>query len=91
MFSETIFKHFETVYNSKIESLVEPAIEIQSSDKVSSVINEISNNDVYDVYCIAGNSILTTNIRTMLEAKDISDMAIQSFLYPVPSILYGKA
>lgn len=80
MITETIFEHLKDISNSQIDSHIAPAIEINPTSTVSQVINEITKNDVYDVFCMEGNSVLTTNVRSLLTAKDIEDMSIRPFL-----------
>ena len=86
MITETIYEHLKDIYNSSVGPLVSPAVEIEPTFTVSQVINEISKNNVYDVFCLEGNSVLTTNVRTLLKAKDIDDMNIRSFLTPISSL-----
>ncbi|MFB5630011.1 MAG: CBS domain-containing protein [Nitrosopumilaceae archaeon] len=86
MITETIYEHFKDIYNSNVASLISSAIEIKPTFTVSQVINEISKNNVYDVFCLDGGSVLTTNVRTLLKAKDIDDMNIRSFLTPISSL-----
>ncbi len=86
MITETIYEHLKDIYNSKVATLISPAIEIESSFSVSKVMNQISNNNVYDVFCLEGNSVLTTNVRALLAAKDITDMNIRPFLSTILSL-----
>ena len=86
MITETIYEHLKDIYNSKVATLISPAIEIDSSFTVSKVMNQIFNNNVYDVFCLDGNSVLTTNVRALLAGKDISDMNIRPFLSPISSL-----
>jgi len=83
MITETIYEHLKDVYNSKVGPLVGPAIEIDPSFTVSKIMSEISKNDTYDVFCMDGNSVLTTNVRALLSGKNISTMPIRSFLSPI--------
>jgi len=83
MITETIYEHLKDIYNSKVVSLLSPAIEIDPSFTVSRVIHDITNNDVYDVFCMEGGSVLTTNVRALLAGKDIADMKISPFLSPI--------
>lgn len=62
---------------------------IEPSYSISRVINNISKSGAYDVFCLAGNSVLTTNVRALLVGKDISDMPIKSFLYPIHPLSIG--
>ena len=77
MITETIYGHLKDIYNSKVGPLVSPAIEIDPSFTVSQVMSEISKNDTYDVFCLEGNSVLTTNVRSLLAGKNISNMNIR--------------
>ena len=86
MITETIYEHLKDIYNSKVATLISPAIEIDSSFTVSKVMNQIFKNNVYDVFCPDGNSVLTTNVRALLAGKDISDMNIRPFLSPISSL-----
>ena len=86
MITETIYEHLKDIYNSKVGTLISPAIEIDFSFTVSKVMNQIFKNNVYDVFCLDGNSVLTTNVRVLLAGKDISDMNIRPFLFPISSL-----
>jgi len=86
MITETIYEHLKDIYNSKVATLISPAIEIDSSFTVSKVMNQIFKNNVYDIFCLDGNSVLTTNVRALLAAKDISDMNIRPFLSTILSL-----
>jgi len=86
MITETIFEHLKDIRNSKIGPHIIPAIEIDPSLTVSKVMSKISKNDVYDVFCLEGKSTLTTNVRSLLAAKDIADMKIRPFLNTITSL-----
>lgn len=84
MITETLYEHLKDIYNSEVGPLVSPAILIEPSFTVSRVIHDITNNNVYDVFCMEGDHVLTTNVRTLLGGKDIADMNISPFLSTVP-------
>jgi CBS domain-containing protein len=86
MITETIYEHLKDIYNSKVGPLVSPAIEIDPSFTVSQVMSIISKNDTYDVFCLEGNSVFTTNVRSLLAGKNISNMKIRPFLSPIHSL-----
>jgi predicted transcriptional regulator len=86
MITQTIYEHFKEISNSQVGLHITPAVEIDPTFTVSEVMNEISKNDVYDVFCIEGNSVLTTNVRSLLAAKDIEDMKIRPFLNTITSL-----
>ena len=83
MFTELIYQHLKDIYQTKVDSLTSPAVIINSSDTVSQVIHKISKNGIYDVFCLESGSVLTTNVRTLLAGKDIEDMKVGPFLYPI--------
>lgn len=87
MITETIYEHLKDIYNSEVGTLVSPTILIEPSFTVSRVIHELTNNNVYDVFCMEGNHVLTTNVRSLLGGKDIADMNISPFLSPVPFLV----
>lgn len=80
MITETIYEHLKDISNSQIGPYITPAVEINHTFTISQVMNEISKNNAYDVFCMEGNSVLTTNVRALLTAKDIADMKIGPFL-----------
>ena len=84
MITETIYEHLKDIYNSEVGTLVSPTILIEPSFTVSRVIHDLTNNNVYDVFCMEGDHVLTTNVRTLLGGKDIADMNISPFLSTVP-------
>lgn len=83
LITETIYEHLKDIYNYKVDPLVSPAIEIDPSLTVSRVIHDITNNNVYDVFCMDRGTVLTTNVRALLAGKDIADMKISPFLSPI--------
>lgn len=86
MISDSIYDHFKEISNAKIKSLIGTVTIIEPSFTVSQVINEISKNDAYDAFCLEKNSVLATNIRELIRGKDITDMKIRPFLYPIQSL-----
>ena len=84
MITETILEHLKDIYNFKVDSLVTPAIEIQPSNTVSDTINKIIKNNVYDIFCMDGDHVLATNVRTLLGGKNIADMNVGPFLSAIP-------
>ena len=86
MISDTIYEHLQDINHKKIGPLVEPVIIVEPTSSVSKVINMLSKDDSYDVFCLDGKSVLTTNIRSLLPGKDIADMKVQSFLETIPAL-----
>ena len=84
MISDTIYEHLRDIQSAKVKPLISKATTIEPSDILSSVISKISKNNAYDVFYLNGKSTLSTNIRTLLNAKNITAMKVESFLYPIP-------
>ncbi|MBM3895503.1 MAG: CBS domain-containing protein [Thaumarchaeota archaeon] len=83
MLADTIYEHFKDIYHSKLP-LPQKAVVVNPSSTVSNVIKQISNSDVYDVFCLEGNSVYSTNVRALLSASNILDAIIRPYLYAVP-------
>jgi CBS domain-containing protein len=84
MITDTIYEHLKEVQSTKVKSLISKAVTIEPTDTLSSVINKISKNNAYDVFHLNGKTTLSTNIRALLNAKNITMMKVESFLYPIP-------
>jgi len=84
MITDTIYEHLRDVQSAKIKPLISKATTIDPSDTLSTVIGKISKNNAYDVFYLNGKSTLSTNIRALLNAKNITSMKVESFLYPIP-------
>jgi predicted transcriptional regulator len=87
MITDTIYEHLRDVQATKVKSLISKATTIDPSDTLSNVIARISKNDAYDVYYLNGKSTLSTNVRVLLNAKNITTMKVESFLYPIPYVM----
>ena len=85
MLADTIYDHFKDIYHSKLPPSQKAAI-TSPKNTISEVINEISNSDAYDVFCMQENAVYTTNVRELLSAKNVSNMAIKPYLYSIPSL-----
>lgn len=86
MISDTIHEHMQDIQLIKVKSLISKAITIEPTDTLSSVINKITKNNSYDVFYLKGKSVLSTNTRALLNAKNINKMKVESFLYPIPHV-----
>ncbi len=84
MITDTIHEHLRDIQSTKIKPLISKATIIDPSDTLSTVIGKITKNDAYDVFYLNGKSTLSTNVRTLLNAKSITTMKVESFLYPIP-------
>ncbi len=86
MLSDTIYEHLKDIHQKKVSSLIEPVIVIEPSLSVSKVVNKLSKNNSYDVFCLNGKSVQTANVRSLLPGKDIADMQVKPFLETIPSL-----
>lgn len=86
MISDTIHEHMQDIQLIKVKSLISKATTIEPTDTLSSVINKITKNNSYDVFYLKGKSVLSTNTRALLNAKNINKMKVESFLYPIPHV-----
>ncbi|MEX0656396.1 MAG: CBS domain-containing protein [Nitrosopumilaceae archaeon] len=85
MLADTIYEHFKDIYNSKLPA-AQKAVIVNPSSTVSEVIKQISNSDVYDAFCLEGNSVYATNVRELLSATNLSNTTIRPYLYAIPSL-----
>ncbi len=86
MITDTIYEHLKDIQSIKIKSLISKPTIIQPDETLSSVINKITRSKAYDVFCLNGKSTLSTNILSLLNAKNITSMKVGPFLSPVPYI-----
>ncbi|HSB83597.1 MAG TPA: CBS domain-containing protein [Nitrosarchaeum sp.] len=86
MITDTIHTHMKDIQSTKIKSLISRAITIEPTDTLSHVINKITKNNSYDVFYLKDKKVLSTNIRALLNAKNINSMKVESFLYPIPHV-----
>ena len=86
MITDTIYEHLQDIQSVKIKHLISKATLIEPSDKLSTVIGKILKDNVYDVFYLDGKSVLSTNVRALLNAKNIIKMNVEPFLYPIPHL-----
>jgi CBS domain-containing protein len=86
MITDTIYEHLKDIQSTKIKDIISKPTTIEPTETLSSVINKIIRNESYDVFCIHGKTTLSTNILSLLNAKNITSMKVESFLYPVPYV-----
>ncbi len=84
--SQISYEHLKEVREQKIEDLIKPTIAIEPSFTISRVIGMMIQNDSYDVFCVNGDSLLTTNARDLLTSRDIPDMKIGPLLHNIRTI-----
>jgi CBS domain-containing protein len=86
MITDTIYEHLKDVQSTKVKNLISKPTIIEPTETLSSVINKIARNKSYDAFCIQGKTTLSTNILSLLNAKNITSMKVEPFLSPVPYI-----
>jgi len=86
MITDTIHAHFGDIQSTKIKHLISKATTIEPTDTLSHVIGKITKNNAYDVFYLDNKKVLSANVRTLLNAKNITTMKIESFLYPIPHV-----
>ncbi|MDH5697463.1 MAG: CBS domain-containing protein [Nitrosopumilus sp.] len=84
--TDEIYGYLGDIQTVKVKPLITKSITIKPSDIISGVIDKISKNDSYDVFYFNGKSMLSTNTRILLDAKNISKMDVESLLYSIPHI-----
>ena len=86
MITDTIYEHLQDIQSTKVKALITKATMVEPSETLSKVIGRILKNNVYDVFYLDGKSVLSTNVRILLNAKNITKMKVESFLYPIPHL-----
>jgi len=86
MITDTIYEHLREVQSTKVKDLMSKPTIIEPTETLSYVINKITRNKAYDAFCMDGKTTLSTNILSLLNAKNITSMKVESFLSPVPYI-----
>ncbi len=86
MITDTIYEHLKDIQSTKIKNIISKPTIIEPTETLSSVINKITRNKAYDVFCISGKTTLSTHILSLLNAKNITSMKVEPFLSPVPYV-----
>lgn len=86
MITDTIHAHMQDIQSTKVKSLISKATTVKPTDTLSGVINKITMDNSYDVFYLKDKNVLSTNIRSLLNAKNINKMKVESFLYPIPHV-----
>ena len=86
MIADTIHEHLKDIQTTKIKNLISKPTIIEPSETLSSVINKINRNKSYDAFCMNGKSTLSTNVLSLLNAKNITTMKVEPYLSPVPYV-----
>ena len=86
MITDTIHEHLKDIQSTKIKNLISKATIIEPNETLSSVINKINRNKSYDAFCINGKTTFSTNILSLLNAKNITTMKVEPYLSPIPHV-----
>jgi len=86
MITDTIYEHLKDVQSTKVKNITSKPTIIEPTDTLSSVISKIARSNSYDVFCMNGKTTLSTNVLSLLNAKNITTMKVEPFLSPVPYI-----
>ena len=86
MITDTIHEHLQDIQSTKIKSIISKPTIIEPTETLSSVINKINRNKSYDAFSINGKSALSTNILSLLNAKNITTMKVEPYLSPIPYV-----
>jgi len=86
MITDTIYEHLKDIKSAKVRDIISKPTIIEKTETLSSVINKITRNNAYDVFCMNGKTTLSTNILSLLNAKNITSMKVEPFLSPVPYV-----
>lgn len=86
MITDTIHAHMRDIQSTKVKSLISKATIIEPTDTLSHVISKITRDNSYDVFYLKDKKIFSTNIRALLNSKNIDSMKVESFLYPIPHV-----
>lgn len=86
MITDTIHEHLKDIQSIKVKKIITKPTIIEPTETLSSVINKITRNKAYDVFCLHGKTTLSTNLLSLLNAKNITSMKVEPFLSPVPYI-----
>lgn len=86
MISDTIHEHLKDIQTTKIKDIISKPTIIESTDTLSSVINKITRNKSYDAFYINSKTTFSTNILSLLNAKNITSMKVEPYLSPIPYI-----
>ena len=86
MITDTIHEHLKDVQSTKIKNIISKATIVEPTETLSSVLSKITRAKSYDVFCFNGKTTLSTNVLSLLNAKNITSMKVEPFLSTVPHI-----
>jgi predicted transcriptional regulator len=80
MNAKVTYDHLKVIRENRADQALSKATIIDPSFTISKVIGIMNENDVYDVFCMKGNSIFTINVKDLLAVRDIPKMKAGSLL-----------
>ena len=86
MSSQITYGQLKEVRERKISKLVKPATIVEPTFSMSKTIGMMLRKDSYDVFCMKGREILTTNARELLTSRDLQNMNVLPILHKAQSI-----
>ena len=83
---QIVYAHLKDVRDLKVSRLAKPTTIVDSSFSISKIIGVIDKTDSYDVFCMNGREVLTTNARELLTSKDVESMKVTPLLRPIQAL-----
>ncbi|MBI3640336.1 MAG: CBS domain-containing protein [Thaumarchaeota archaeon] len=80
MNAKVTYDHLKVVREKRTDQVLSKATTIDPSFTISKVISIMNENDVYDVFCMKGNSVFTINVKDLLAVRDTQKMKADSLL-----------
>jgi CBS domain-containing protein len=86
MSSQIIYGQLKEIREHKVSKIVKPATIVEPTFSVSKTIGMMLRNDSYDVFCMNGREVLTTNARELLTSRDLQNMNVLPILHKAQPI-----
>ncbi len=86
MIYDVIYDHLKEIRQTQVRTIQSVVTITAPEHTVSQTIDKIVKNDSYDAFFKHGKTVYGTNIREMLSARHVSNMAAEPFFYPIPSV-----
>ena len=86
MIYDVIHEHLKNIRQTKVRTIQSAATITEPEYTVSRTIDKIVKNDSYDAFSKHGKTVYGTNVRELLSARAITNMKVEPFLHPIPSV-----
>ncbi|HXX06049.1 MAG TPA: CBS domain-containing protein [Candidatus Bathyarchaeia archaeon] len=83
---QLVYEQLKEVRQRKVAKMVKPATIIEPQYSVAKTVGIMVNKDSYDVFCMNGKNVLTTNARELLGSRDIQNMCVLPLLHKIVPI-----